>query len=1399
MSGIKILNLEACEGQTTGNIDYFALCSLEVASPDVEQSASSVFQFTLKFYCEQADDGNDAHPRMRRLVHYEPIGWSMPSTSFSDGSGPVSPSATLRIEQLPFFIQGLLCRLITELQAEMNQDTGKNVILCNPKGFIFAIWFDFTLPLMPQSHSKLDDPPDNHSRAFSRQTNRNSPFARHNVESGVSLSSPSSQLLSLSSIGAGELVDPSRVPLFMQMPWFTDFVLTSKNRFAMLPSDLHAMATSLMKQFSEAYNKPPCRDIVLNQATLTPNQKSAGPLVSVLFGLRFLDVAAIVNSLETGGSEIPLDLASERPMVPRSVFEGQTGKLRGIALLCDNQGWPRVLSDIHTHMLSSGPVADPTLRSEEIVGSSKRQLLITAFRQLDCISQRDTNLMLVKALHNMESTAFFINYMLQGHFDFPLLWKTLVNELKTAATREGVSCEIATNLPPITRLRQPLFLALAVSPLILLCDITPMSSNLTRLHMLRAWYHYGNERPAILRKVESLLWRELFRMARGEVTSTVALQTFMEEALPLVSLARPEQDFFNPRRGSPAMMPIGLSYVSAESPLESAEWISSSEQRAVIREMGSSDQDVSGDDSDEDVSSSPPNVENAVSFNSGSGSVTGAVQRWTSVGPSEITCPWGMDVPGSGGILFNDTLQYALEGGDVDPGLVSSFELFFSPTATNLSSIATDGDSRPVGRMLIESTSAPEGSDLNITALEGPPDNTSLQDESVDERVESSGTFAVREDVSSRVSKAPGKTLGSRTKRRSALIQKPKAEKIIFEDWRKRITGDGYLLVSPTGGQCAYWPSSYNMRDLDHISELISRANSYQQLHGNRILFLKMTVSAEVGPTDDDLLSSPNGSPVEGMRILESGEYSKLDLKSQLSTLLMSQVVFMKGSTGPALVTRQLLNEIGSCSTMRDCIDLSFRWTDPFVKDLFASASLLDLMAQIERGQDGYSFYFPAIPRLNDKYTTPSLPTNVFSHRYTAGFPGYEAGQDSSPLRSNWYFVAPASVLHDGSIAPNGCNTELHVEAGIILVFLGRSDESSFLASYNSTSTPDKLLHGYPSVQGVLLFPGDKLSVPSLVTIPDGVANYFLCSLSSVFGPGIPHYLLTIEPSVCHGSYFYTTATMEQTYWSFVRRYLAASLDEPLAITQDHDTLCRIVLHWHDVIVRFTSDYLQGCSEQPGIVRHVPNILSFEGMIQLFSLSALILARGIFARERYLSHDDWKPMCDIYRRCRGAFREIFAALDSSVVFRRGGQQSQFGVMDLWTFYLVQQCSSLLTSAGKQYAIGIVFEDMKANFRQDLEGEHGVFDGVESVLSGSQFAFGKETEWSLSLQDCSSLVWTIWENLTLEYSIHLASDSWKSSRHGRSGYVQTGLGGVKRRRVLTSMDYNSASPVRIIKV
>ncbi|KAK7020635.1 hypothetical protein VNI00_017673 [Paramarasmius palmivorus] len=1180
-------------------------------------------------------------------------------------------------------------------------------------------------------------------------------------------------------LGAGEeLVDPFRVPLLMQMPWFTDIVTSGRDRLSMLPRDLHAMATSLLTQFRETHNRAPCRDIIMNQATLTPNQKSAGSLVSILFGLRFLDVASIVNGLETRGCEDPLDLAFERPSIPRTVFEGQTGKLRGIASLCENQGWPRVLSDIHTHMLSSGPVADPTLHPDEMAGSSKRQLLITAFRQLDSISQRDTNLMLVKALHNMESTAFFINYMLQGHFDFPHLWKTLVNELKSAANTEGVPCQIASNLPPITRLRQPLFLALAVSPLILLCDITPMSTNLTRLHMLRAWYHYGNDRPAVLRKVEGMLWRELFRMARGEVTSAVALQTFMGHALPLVSLARSEQDFFNPRHGIPATMPVGLSYVSTESPLDPLDRTSPLQQHARIEELVSNESYVSGEDTDEDILSTGSSMEGALllssAINVGSSLDCDTFRQWA------LPVVDSRDMFGTEGfyqdsVVSNASLQRALGGGDMDVSSILTLGHVLSASTGVHIGTAGFPDFQTIGPASVTPSNLWSGSASSVSVAQVPEDNEPSHPEPPAEPVLVHAPGSCNKGLDA--VDVLGKPANSKAKKKGAVFRRAKGNRIVFEDWREHLVGDGYILVSPMGVQTAYWPRSYHTRELALISQLLSRSNSYQHLSGNQSLFLKVTLSFDKALSDEELLRSAGGSPVQGLCVLDRSEYCKLDLENGLSLLLDSKIILMRSSTGNVSVTRELLNEIGSCSTVRECIDLSFRWTDPAVKDVPASASFLDLLAQIERGRKGYSFYFPAIPRRNEKYTTPSLSTNVFSHRYTAGFPGYEISEDTSPSRSNWHFVAPANVLHHGDVSPNGFNTEIHVEAGVVLAFFGQCEDALFLAHHDSFTSSRAELHDFSRVQGVLVFAGEKI----------------------VFGPGVPYYLLTVEPSICHGSHFYTTATMERSYWSVIHHFLAADFNNSSFVDQDHDMICRIVLHWHDAIVRFPTEYLRGCREQRGIVHHVPNILSVDGVIQLFSLSAFVLIAGVFTRERRASDSEWRRLHDLYSRCRSAFQEIFSTLDVNVAFWKGDRRSLFGVADLWNFYIIQQCGAFLALVGKLRHGESLLEAVKASFRLDLGDEDGVLEAVDSILEGSKFVFDKNTEWSLTLEDCSSFAWCLVDDLKSGYTMKVAPEALKRglcSSEVRCGYVLSGQGGVKRRRVLANK--NVSSPVRIIK-
>ncbi|ESK93953.1 hypothetical protein Moror_12946 [Moniliophthora roreri MCA 2997] len=167
--------------------------------------------------------------------------------------------------------------------------------------------------------------------------------------------------------------------------------------------------------------------------------------------------------------------------------------------------------------------------------------------------------------------------MLQGNMDFPALTKDLLHLLRQAALNKNIPIDLVpkqllkqdtaieqmeseeqiAKFPAVTKLRQPLFLVLAVSPLILLSEIMTTSTNFNQVQMTRAWFHFGNQRPPILTRIEGMLWLELFAMACGNKSSIQALTSFLDKLLPLLPT------YLHPHlsdNGVCAVMPIGISY-----------------------------------------------------------------------------------------------------------------------------------------------------------------------------------------------------------------------------------------------------------------------------------------------------------------------------------------------------------------------------------------------------------------------------------------------------------------------------------------------------------------------------------------------------------------------------------------------------------------------------------------------------------------------------------------------------------------------------------------------------------------------------------------------------------------------------------------------------------------------
>ncbi|KAK7032215.1 hypothetical protein VNI00_013389 [Paramarasmius palmivorus] len=657
--------------------------------------------------------------------------------------------------------------------------------------------------------------------------------------------SPRSKIKNGSS-SAGSNVDPVDIPLFLDLPWVSGYVFQRKDRGRMLPSDLRAMASSLLQELQLEYDtNDTCRAVLENQASLYDNQKSAGSLSAILFGFRFLDIACMVS--ETGDPVPPSTPAENRPMMKKTKLLGSTAKVArwGIASLSEcSQGWPNVLTHLQTCLQLAGSSLQPSSSPSDFGSSSSRRLLAAAFRQLESISKRDASLTVTKALSNLDGAAFFINHLVRGRIDLPSTWKKLVADLTSQAQQEGLECSIPRNVPVITRLRQPLLLALAISPLLLLSDVASMSTNVTRLQVLRAWYHYGNMKPGILLRIERMLWRHLLAIGRGESTSVDALQDFLKSALPLVSLAKPESRFFMPSSGKLIAMPVALQYEPGTAVVDGRTdaHCSLNDADSIV----SVDADVRTSDSETDLDVPRQTL------------LPGAHSSEPETRSVVRSSMDNLPAPSSGAVHSSFGGPLEIVGGNYSQKqkLSSSSET----TLFNLSSVCVSMEHSPsvMGGNVVTGCSS-----VNAVTM-----NTS---------------------------------------------------------WRERITGDGYLFLTPDCKSRKYWPCFYDSAIADVLASLVDRSNSYQERHGRAAFFHRLTASSRRCSDNDGLLRALAGVEPAGITCIASKRYLELERGDSLRELLRLSHVLVQGDRIAGRgVERSTLSEIGSCTAMRMVVDYSF-------------------------------------------------------------------------------------------------------------------------------------------------------------------------------------------------------------------------------------------------------------------------------------------------------------------------------------------------------------------------------------------------------------------------------------------------------------------------------------------
>jgi hypothetical protein len=133
---------------------------------------------------------------------------------------------------------------------------------------------------------------------------------------------------------------------------------------------------------------------------------------------------------------------------------------------------------------------------------------------------------------------------------------------------------------------------------------------------------------------------------------------------------------------------------------------------------------------------------------------------------------------------------------------------------------------------------------------------------------------------------------------------------------------------------------------------------------------------------------------------------------------------------------------------------------------------------------------------------------------------------------ANWMMIASAGSFHRVHIDGAGLGTCIHMMKGVKLWFIattldgGTAIQTLDLSNAFNKLSPLELVKRF-KWDVVLLQPGSRLSVLSCISVIT-TTNM----LRRYMQPGTPHFVMTLEASVVHGSHFYCTTTLSKTMGS---------------------------------------------------------------------------------------------------------------------------------------------------------------------------------------------------------------------------------------------------------------------------
>ncbi|KAH6915898.1 hypothetical protein BKA70DRAFT_1418816 [Coprinopsis sp. MPI-PUGE-AT-0042] len=243
----------------------------------------------------------------------------------------------------------------------------------------------------------------------------------------------------------------------------------------------------------------------------------------------------------------------------------------------------------------------------------------------------------------------------------------------------------------------------------------------------------------------------------------------------------------------------------------------------------------------------------------------------------------------------------------------------------------------------------------------------------------------------------------------------------------------------------------------------------------------------------------------------------------------------------------------------------------------------------------------PRVPMPEGVMPILALTSDVVAWNYTFDQPWCGRRWEMPRSATKWGSAFTSNTYLPMTIAPNGFATYIEVKVGIQLVIVGTP--AGKCASFSSLEFLEKSRLGGPSFD---------MAQMKLEAFP------LRAGCAMAIRPFTPYAIISVDDSITHNSSFIAASTIRSSCFGYMYSLISSSSRNNPSHQACRMLLRRMVHYLHLVYLggRFLEGY--GVFQQPPELAHVPDLFTFDGVVDLLSICNLFEMANVLSYEAYM-------------------------------------------------------------------------------------------------------------------------------------------------------------------------------------